>query len=179
MTACPAPLAFERLVAYLDGELQAEEDGAVEEHLFGCASCTEEAARVEALIRSVRELLPPVIGRARLEQLRAEGLRIRETVVRAGEEVEVHFAGDLDVLIHRLMTPPGVHARVDLEMYGPGPDLIWAFEAIPVDEVDGVVYIACQRHLGAMGPPDMRFRLVAVHGEERSTLGEYRVNHTV
>ena len=48
----------------------------VDEHLFGCAACTATSARVAAVTEAVREALPPVVSRARVDKLRASGLRL-------------------------------------------------------------------------------------------------------
>lgn len=43
MTAvrCATPIGFERLVAYWLGELPEADESPIEEHLFGCASCSQ------------------------------------------------------------------------------------------------------------------------------------------
>jgi hypothetical protein len=125
-------------------------------------------------------MIPPVVTRTRVERLRADGVRIRETRVRPGEDPEVWFTPDLDLLVHVLVAELGDVRRVDVEI---GPDDPAAppaatLEHVPFDAAAGAVHIACQRHYRGMGyPDDLRFRIVAVDGDARRPLGEYVVRH--
>lgn len=175
---CSRPLGLERVTAYLLGELDDADEHDVEQHLFGCASCTAVAESVQALTASLAALLPPVISADHLHRLRGAGMRIRETEVRPGENPEVFFAADLDLMVHRLLTSPGDAERVDVEILGDAPDPLGRLEAVPRDPSTGAVYVACQRHYHDLGfPDDLRFRVVAVRGQSRRILGEYGIRH--
>ena len=103
MTPCATPLSFETLCDYFARDDGAEvAAAAVEEHLFGCAACTDVAADVQTLTSATRPLVPPVIDAARLARLRGAGARILETRVAAGQSADATFAHDLDVLLHIL-----------------------------------------------------------------------------
>lgn len=63
--ACAPP---ELLSAYLDGELPAERERAVEEHLAGCSGCRAELDGLRSVVERLRRLdraaPPPVLGRS-------------------------------------------------------------------------------------------------------------------
>lgn len=176
--SCPSPLTLDRLASYLLGELDDADEQEVEQHLFGCARCVSVAESVQALTAGLAALIPPVITADHLRRLRGEGLRILETEVRPGEDAEAFFAADLDLMVHRLVTGPGDADRIDVELLGAAPEPLARLEAVSLDAASGAVYIACQRHYRKLGfPDDVRFRVVAVHGESRRILGEYGVRH--
>lgn len=175
---CPQALGLERVTGYLLGELDDADELALEHHLFGCASCTAAVEDIQALTAGVGALLPPVISADHLQRLRGKGMRILETEIRPGDNPEVFFAADLDLMVHRLVASPGEAGRVEVEILGEAPDPLARLEAVPIDSRSGAVYIACQRHYRHLGfPDDVRFRVVAVRAESRRILGEYGVRH--
>jgi anti-sigma factor RsiW len=179
MTRCAAPLGWDRLVDWLAGELAEGEAAAVEEHLFACAACAAAGEEAQAFVAGVAALIPPVVTAARVGRLRAAGVRVLETPVAAGADADVFFADDVDLAVHALRADLGGAERVDVEMIAdPAQPPVDTVPAAPFDAAAGAVYIACQRHYRAMGfPDDMRFRVVAVRGEDRRVLGEYLVRH--
>jgi Putative zinc-finger len=170
-------LPFERIVAYLAGELPDDAERAVDEHYFGCAACAAAVEEVQTLVGAVAAVIPPVITGERLDRLARGGARIRATDVAPGQDVDVVFDREVDYLLHRLHADLRGAERVDMEIVD-GGEVLLRFEAVPVDVTAGVVQIVCQRHFGEMGfADDVRFRLVAVAPESRAVLGEYLVRH--
>src|SRR5215472_12144849 len=102
MIGCTTPLPWEQLVAYWAGDLPLGDEAAFEEHLMGCATCSAASARVAAITETLRAMIPPIVTRARVEQLRAKGLRIRESAFAPGDRREEWFTPDVDILIFRL-----------------------------------------------------------------------------
>jgi len=177
MTGCPQAPSFATVVDYLAGDLAADEEDALEQHLFSCGDCSRAVEEVAALTGAIAEAIPPALTADRLRQLRAS-LRIRETRVETGQTAEAWFTQDVDLLVHALQTDLTGVERVDLEVYGPTGDLFMRVEAVPFDEPARTVYVACQRHLrGDEDVEDTRFRLVAVQAGEGRTLGDYLVRH--
>ena len=160
---CPAPLPWDTLVDYWAGDLDETATDAVEEHLFGCAACTAAAARVAAVTEALRSALPPIVSRARVEQLRARGVRVRENAFAPGQREQVLFTRDADLLIHRLegldlTRADRVDFRITAESTG---ELIAAVDAVPFDAAAGALLVACQRHYAAL--PADTVMSVAVH----------------
>ena len=149
---CPAPLSWETLVDYWAGDLDEAAEADVEDHLFECAACTAAAARVAGVTEALRNALPPVVSRARVDQLRAGGVRIRENTFVPGQRDEVVFTRDADLLIHRLAGLDLARAdRVDFRITSESTgELLAAVDAVPFDAAEGAVLVACQRHYAGL-----------------------------
>jgi len=180
MNICQGPLAWGTLVDYWAGDLPPAEADRVEEHLFGCAGCAEVAARVASVTETLRAVLPPAVSRARLDALRASGIRLRENVFSPGERRAVLFEHDADLLIHRLggldlTGADHVSLRIVVESTG---EQLAELDAVPFERGEGAVLIACQRHFASL-PADTRFEL-AIHASgipSAVTRAEYTVIH--
>ena len=178
MSACPNPIPWATLVDYWAGDLPPAKTNGVDEHLFACASCTSEAARVASVTETIRDMLPPAVSRARLEGLRAAGTRVRENVFAPGERRQVVFEADVDLMIHRLagLSLAGAE-RVSLQIVSESTgERMAATDRVPFERDEGAVLIACQRHFASL-PADTRFE-VAVHAPDRSvTAVAYTILH--
>ena len=157
---CVSPIPWATLVDYWAGDLPAPEEDAVEEHLFGCASCTTEAARVAGVTETIRGAIPPVVSRRRVEEMRGRGARVRENAFLPGDRREVVFGADTDLLIHRLsgldLARAGhVTFRIRVESTG---ELMTEVEDAPFERSEGVVLVACQRHYASL-PADTRMEV--------------------
>ena len=156
MSACRGPIDGERLVGYFAGELEPDDEAAVEEHLFGCAGCAEEAGGVASITETVRAMVPPVVTRSEVDRLRAKGTRIGDRAFVPGERSEAHFTRDLDMLLFHLT---GVEAdpgdRVDFTMHdeATGRTMV-LIEDAPYDAGSGELLLCCQRHYAVL-PPDV------------------------
>jgi hypothetical protein len=175
---CAAPVAFADLVAYWAGDVDAAAGEQLEEHLMGCAACTRASARVAALSERLRALVPPLLSRAKLQQLQRKGLRIVENPMRPGERREVLFPRGVDILLHRLGgldLAQATQVRFVLRAEGSEQTLLTVEEA-PFDRDAGELLLACSLHYAAM-PPDTvaEVRATDVHGDE--TLTAYTILH--
>lgn len=74
----------DKLSAYLDGELPAEQAAAVARHLRECRSCARQLARLQSLDEAVRELGPAQVPAGFAERVRAAGESRRNVVRIAG-----------------------------------------------------------------------------------------------
>lgn len=160
MSACSAPLPWDTLVDYWASALPATEAEAVEEHLFGCAGCTEQASRVAAITEALRTAIPPAVTRRRVERLRAEGVAVREHAFAPGERRDVLFERDTALLVHRLgglelESATRVGLRIVSESTG---ERMVELDSVPFERAEGAVLIACQRHYAAL-PHDTVFEL--------------------
>jgi len=176
--SCESPVDFETLVAYWADALDEAELERVEEHLMGCATCTASSERIASVVSALRGIIPPVVDRARVEKLRASGVRLREGTFFPDQRVGVHFPADLEILIHRLTgldlsDAEHVHVTVRSESTG---QLLAEVPRAPFDAREGVL-IACQQHFRDL-PPDTVFEVRATtrSGAERVAL--YPIPHT-
>jgi hypothetical protein len=179
MTSCTSPLPFETLVDYWSRVLGEDDTAAVDEHLFGCAECTERSGQVAALVRTLARMLPPVISRPRLEQLLQDGARIRHTPVEPDERVTVVFSPGVDYLVHHLRAPLSDVRRVDCQVVSPDGRTIYDHSHVPFDRERGEVLIACQRHYVQSGDVDTRFCVTSFDETGASRVREYGVFHVI
>jgi anti-sigma factor RsiW len=68
---CAAPLPWSRLVDYWAGDPDAAESDRIEEHLFGCAACSTQLARLAGVAEALRTAIPSVVAPDQVPQLRA------------------------------------------------------------------------------------------------------------
>jgi hypothetical protein len=169
--ACPIP--FETLADYWSGEALPDE---VEEHLFACAVCSERSGSLASVTTALRQDIPSMISRERVDGLVAAGCRVLDTDVQPGGTERAVFARELDLLIHHLHGDYRSAAHVDCTVLA-GDRLLFELERVPFDRQRGEVLVACQRHLMDMGPLDIVFRVttVDVSGDVRQE--QYTVIH--
>ena len=177
MTACPKPVAFEALVAYWAGDLDATESDAIEAHVFGCATCTAMSGRIAAITEKVRSLEPAVIGAARLDELRAAGRRIEDNFVAPGERNRVLFAAQ-EMIVHHLggLDLAGIDRVSVVVRKDDTNQEIVEYSSVPYDASSGEVLIACQRHF-AVFPPDIAFEVTTHAAAEAKRTTRYVVDH--
>jgi len=175
---CASAISFETLVAYWAGDLPPADSESVEEHVMGCASCTETSTRVAAIVQAIGAQIPPVVSRDDVAKLRARGLRVVDNAVQLGERKEAIFPPDADILIHRLggldlsrVTRVGLTVKV--EETG---ETIFQTDDAPFDREAGEVLIACQRHFSVY-PPNIVFEVRSRDASHRETLAVYEVPH--
>jgi hypothetical protein len=158
--ACEQPIPFGDLVDYWLDERPPGHPSAVEEHLFGCAACSERLESVAALGEAVRRLgregrlqggLTPLL----LDQLERDGCVIRRYRAASGEAIHCTAGADDDLVVLELSADLADVARVDLLQLASDGDRI---RALPT----GVLFV----------------RLVAVEPEGERRIGEYTLHHT-
>ena len=155
MNACSTPLSWERLVAYWADDLSERDLEAADEHLMGCASCSQRSEHIAQVSQTLRELLPPVVSEAQLAALRARGSIVSDNVMEPGERREVWFPASADVLIHRLRGLDFTDAeQVSFSIHDERSGTVMVtMPDVPFDASSGEVLVACQRHYASM-PPD-------------------------
>jgi hypothetical protein len=175
---CQSPIAFDALVAYWAGDLEAAESDAVEEHVMGCESCSAASSRVAAIAVAMRAQIPPIVSREVVADLRERGVRIVENPVRPGERKQVRFAPDVDVLLHRLggldlARATRVGVTISVEETG---DILFETDDVPFDREAGEILVACQKHFRVF-PPNVKFdvRCRDDSGDER--VATYAIPH--
>jgi hypothetical protein len=166
---CAERIAWAELVDYWAGDLAAERQDAIDEHLMGCSTCTAESARVAAITEAVRGMLPPIVSTEMVAVLRKRGLRVLENPMQPGERKEVVFPSDVDLLLHRLQgLPLGDAASVHFTMLEESTQRVMArADDVPFDRTTGSVLVACQKHYASM-PHDTvaEIRVRSASGQE-------------
>jgi anti-sigma factor RsiW len=175
--SCANPIAAETLVSYWAGDLPPPDEAAVEEHLMGCAACTRESERIAAVTEAVRRLIPTVLSRAAVDELRRKGLRIDERPTAPGR-TEVHFPRGLDLVILRLGgldLSRAARVGVDLRPAGEART-ITRVEDAPFDRRDDAVLLACQRHFDVL-PADIVAEVRVVDESGAATTTSFTLVH--
>jgi hypothetical protein len=170
----------QRLLEYWLGELEEQDEHALEEHLFDCPDCVAESTRISALLAALRERVPPTLTEGAIARLERLGLKMRHTKIRAGERVVVPFGLEVDLLVHRLQHDLHAIDRIDCE-------LVNAVDGAPIVAIPDVVFepergevnLVCLRQYAEMFPPDAAIRLVTVETGGRRVLAEYGVMHVM
>ena len=190
---CTQPLEAEQMIAYQLGELSSEAEAQVEEHYFGCESCSRRLEGLEQLgrevVRAVREgrVTAPVTA-ALLERAEAEGLKLRRYRLAPGESVACTAMPEDDFVIVNLAGELHEHASVsmhvetlDLEHDARVEQVL---RQVPVDHSCGEVFLMFPGPLVRSYPRSRWTMRLAVEREESeserppSSLGTFTMHHT-
>jgi len=184
---CAKPIEVGSLVAYWLGELPAETEAPIEEHLFGCAFCTRRLEELAAMAFGIRAAVrsgavQAVITQPFLEHMKRHGMRIREYRVGPGERVACTIGADDAAVVGRMRVPLAGVTRVDalqrLDL-GDGRPQQSRVEDVPFDpDADEVLTWPSARALRKLPAHTLRVRLVAVDESGERPLGEYTFAHT-
>ena len=180
---CVAPLGDEALVAYWLGELDDASEARIDEHVLGCAVCSERLAGIVALadgIRSavsdgaVRMFVTDAFVRSAVEH----GRHVREYRVPRNASVNCSVAPEDELLVSRLEAPLAGVSRIDVISYLNDTET-GIFHDVPFDAQSGEVVVAPKlAHLRAMPSHRRRFRLLAIDENGERVIGDYTFNHT-
>ena len=185
MNACRAPLAFEMLVDYWAGDLEAGALETVEAHLMACDTCTARGTSLAQLAQEVRRVVQSgrVAGgvtRELLERLERDGLRVRRHRVAAGGSVACTAGPDDDLVAMSLGGDFHPGERVDLvrvnEPPGPFPPRL---VDVPVDRASGEVSFAQPAEVIRRLPAHVAIlRLYGISEAGERVIGEYTLRHS-
>jgi hypothetical protein len=180
---CDRPIELSALVDYWLERDERPGDDPLEEHLLGCAQCSERLRGLVALGDGVRRLaheggIQVIITPSFLETASREGLRAREYRVPPGGRVDCTVTPEDDLLVGRLMGDFRGVSRLDVVVQEEGrpehrvPD-------VPIRPDAGELIVAeAMPAARSWGRRRMRFRLLARDAEGERLLGEYTFDHT-
>jgi len=179
---CIAPIPFAALVEYWFGELPQNEEERIEEHLLGCAQCSErlgDLARLGAGISSafrsgeVRAVISPSF----LEEMKQQGLRVREYHVAPGGSVNCTISAADDAVVGRLQALLEGATRVDLlYLVEQGEGLL---PDIPFEPAAGeVLFCPSAASLKVSPAHTATIRLLAVDEAGEHPIADYTFIHT-
>lgn len=179
MTAsCASPIPTERLLEYFLGELSAEDEDQLEIHLFGCATCAEDAGEIAGLATTIRGVIPAVLARSHFEALEGAGMVTQLNVMAPGDVSRVSYPPSGKLLVHRLEGNDfGSARRIDVALRTIDGEVVGRFEDVPFEASRGEVFLACQHHFAEQLPHDLIFVLHVVSDDESRPIAEYTVLH--
>ena len=176
--ACLAPVADETMVDYWSGGLLPQQSEAIEEHVFGCASCAARLDAVSSMAAGITSLarqgrVSGVISRATLNQLQRDGVRVRVYSLMPGDVVPCAVFPDDDLIVTSLR---GNFAGVDavtLSVTGSTPLSGVVLDDIPVSAAEGELLWATPGVL-IRQMPTSRLTLTVTAGRANERIGEVR-----
>ncbi len=179
---CSAPMPFYALVDYWFGELATNEEDRVEEHLLGCADCSRRLDGLVTLGAGIRSAfgngaVGAVISLGFLEEMKQEGLRLREYPVAPGGSVNCTISASDDAVVSRLMVDLAGASRVDVALLSElGASRL---TDIPFDPTAGEV-LFCPPAASLKQAPAFvqRIRLLAVDEAGERAIADYTFMHT-
>lgn len=178
-------IAFERLVDWLVGELDAQAEDDVEEHIIACDECAATARLLLELRESVPEIARAgqaryLLTRALLRKIEADALPVRTYVIAPGATVPCSADSRQVYALTHLQADLEDVVRVDAELLDAEGATIQRIEDAPFDRRVGAVVIAETGDAVRQWPTMLlQVRLMgrADDGSERE-LGVYRLDHT-
>jgi hypothetical protein len=173
---CTSPIEGPTLVAYWLGELSAEEEQRVEEHLFSCDACQHASADVGTMVRRLEQLVPTVMTRPVLEQL-GRRFDVRVGDVPPGGQTTIHWPRPGSLHVHRLIADLTGVERLDLALFLPDGTAVGDPQSVPFDPASGEVLVSCQSHFSQLFPSEFLIRLFRVEGESSAPIAEYKLRH--
>lgn len=181
---CPAPLAWDALLAYWLAELDPQQEAEVEQHYLGCERCSRRLAWLVDLARACRAVMhrgavSVVLDHDFVRGLGAQGMQVREYRVARNGSVNCTVAPEDDLVVGRLQAPLQDVARLDLVYLDETGQPASRHRDIPFAADTGEVLLATRlASLRALPKSTVRLHLVAVGPDGEHTLGEYTFNHT-
>lgn len=180
---CAEPLAFESLVDYWLDDAPPGEDSTLEEHLFGCETCSAELEGVARLGSAIRELgregrLAGALGPSLLERLERDGRVVRRYRAAAGGVIHCTAGADDDLVALELAADFGDVGQVDLLHLAEDGTLLQRVRRLPVIGEREVVWASPGDLIRSLPTSVMFVRLVAVEPAGDRLLGEYTLRHT-
>jgi hypothetical protein len=181
--ACVTPIADEKLVDYWSGGLPPQQSDAIEEHVFGCASCAARLEAVAAMAAGITSLarqgrVSGIISRATLNQLQRDGVRVRVYSLFPGDVVPCAVFPDDDLVVTSIRGDfEGVDA-VTVSVTGSTPLSAIVLDDVPVSAAEGELLWATPGSLIRQMPTSrVTLTVTAGHADGRR-IGEYVLEHT-
>jgi hypothetical protein len=184
VSSCRVTFSAQSLTSYWLGELDDRTQSEFEEHLFGCAACTE---RLQALVRLAEGVrLAARSGNVRailtapfVERLKELGVRVREYCLQSGGSVNCTAAPEDDMIVAHLQAPLHNVQRLDLVMHDSAEAAPIRLSDIAFDPMsDEVVMLSNAVQLRQRSFATFRAQLVAVEPDREAVIGEYTFNHS-
>jgi hypothetical protein len=182
--ACRMTFPAQTLTAYWLGELDDPAESGFEEHLFGCAVCTERLHALAQLGAGVRRSTRDGDVRAILtapfvKRLQDLGVRVREYRVPAGGSVMCTVTPEDDLVVAHLHAPLQDVQRLDVVLHDVPEDTRVRIEDVAFDPLaDEIVMLPNVAQLRQVTFTTLQVKLLAVDPARERVIGEYTFNHS-
>jgi len=180
---CSEPLTIEQLLAYWLDEPDENESIAIEEHLFGCESCSASLEQLAALGEGIRRVLSAgdiaaVLPNQFVQRLKAAGLQIREYRLEPQGSVNCTVAPDDDLVLAYLRAPLEDVKRLDAVVADLSVGSETRLADVSFNAKDGeVVLLPNTSQLRPIEHTTQRVQLIAVDEQGETIIGSYVFHH--
>jgi hypothetical protein len=170
------------LIAYLAGELSAEEDAAFENRLFSGELDGPDLTELAELTVGLREaaflgILSMLVSRQEMEHLRALGYRILDCPMRPGEVTTADLSGEFDLVFVEYHVDLGGVERLDIEVCDIGGVPFKRYEDVVLPAPGTPLSGFCARELALAGiehnAEGILTRFVAVDSDGDRVVAEF------
>jgi hypothetical protein len=181
---CAAPLETSELLGYWLGELPAEREAEVEEHLFACRECSAALGELVALGDAFRALLAGggaagVVPPEFVARLKAAGLRVREYRMEPQGSIDCTIAPHDDLVLAHLEAPLEGVERLDVVIHEIEARRTQRLEDVGFSAASReVVVVPKARDLRGIDKASQRVELIAVSPAGERLLGTYTFHHS-
>ena len=180
---CAEPIPFEVLVEYWLAERPLANEADLEEHLFGCETCSAGLEAVAAVAEAVRHLgrearLRGALSPAILGRLERDRRVVRRYQAEAGGHIHCTAGAEDDLVALELSADLAGIERVDLLYCAEDGTLLERATQLPVVRGRGVVWAETGETVRALPSGISHVRLLAVESDEERIVAEYTLHHT-
>ena len=181
---CTSPTPVTALLAYWLAELESPREVELEEHLFGCGSCSARLRQLLQLSNGIQRVtragsVHAVVTPEFIRRLQESGMRVREYSLQPGGSVNCTVTPEDDLVIAHLHAPLGDVNRLDLLLHDETSSVRWRAEDVAFDPAAAeVVMVPSVLKLRLLGVATQRVQLLAMGGGNERVIGEYTFNHS-
>ena len=178
----PHPLEFGVLLEYWLGELDADAEARIDEHLLGCDACGARLDEIVSLASGVREafaggFVHAFVTEAFVQSLARRGVRLAEYNLPRDGSVNCTVHPEDQLLVARLEAPLEGVSRIDAILGGDAPAHV--FRDIPFDPRGGAVVLTPSiAAIRSMPSHRAVVRLVAMEERGERVIGDYTFIHS-
>ena len=171
----------ETLAAYWLRELSEADELALEQHLFGCETCTAASARMAALPRALAFAVPPVITSAEGARLQALDPRIARTPVALGGRGVADFSQGAEAQLIVLEADLRGAEQIEVTVCARDGTPLLPPRIAPVDAETGTITVACRDYYLTSGavPLEITLRVEAITAGKRQPIGTFDIDHVL
>lgn len=183
-TSCVVATPPQTLTAYWLSELDTPVESELEEHLFGCAACTERLRVLAQLGDGVKRMtrdgrIHAIFTAPFVKQLQDLGLRVREYRVRPGGSVMCTVAPQDDLVLAHLHAPLHDVQRLDILVHDLPQDTRMRIEDVAFDPTaDEVVMLPNVAQLRQLTFATQHVKLLAVESDGERVIADYTFKHS-
>jgi hypothetical protein len=178
--ACNTP--SQELLEYWLGELDESSESRVDEHLFGCAACTDRLQAIVGLGAAIRRVfasgaLNIVLPESFINNVKDAGFHVREYRLEPGGAVDCTITPEDDFVVAHLRAPLRGIRRLDVLIDNQTVGKSRANDVAFDPNADGLVTITSSVFLRTLRHSRQRVQLVAVDGAHERVVADYTFNH--